>query len=71
LQQSKDESRLDRWIMSRLSNAVATADASISIYTFQQATTAIYNFWLYDLCDVYLEGIKPVMQQTGGRCILL
>ena len=23
---------------------------------------AIYNFWLYELCDVYLEAIKPRVQ---------
>ena len=23
-------------------------------YDFQSATTAIYNFWLYDLCDWYV-----------------
>merc|ERR1712059_88173 len=25
-----------------------------------QVTTAVYNFWLYELCDVYLESLKPV-----------
>uniref|UniRef100_A0A914XHA5 valine--tRNA ligase n=1 Tax=Plectus sambesii TaxID=2011161 RepID=A0A914XHA5_9BILA len=55
------ESSLDKWILSRLSSAVAACETAFSTYTFQQATTASYNFWLYELCDVYLEGLKPLM----------
>ncbi len=29
-------------------------------YEFAQATTAIYSFFLYDFCDVYLEVTKPI-----------
>ena len=25
-----------------------------------KVTTALYNFWLYELCDVYLEYLKPL-----------
>jgi valyl-tRNA synthetase len=25
------------------------------------ATSAIYRFWLNELCDVYIEGIKPIV----------
>ena len=31
-------------------------------YNFPAATTALYSFWLYELCDVYLEVLKPVFQ---------
>ena len=34
------------------------------------STTALYNFWLYDLCDVYLEYLKPVFQRGEGGAIL-
>jgi valyl-tRNA synthetase len=30
-------------------------------YTFAAATSAAYHFWLYELCDYYLELIKPLM----------
>ena len=26
-----------------------------------QATSAVHSFWLYDLCDVYIEAIKPTL----------
>ncbi len=30
-------------------------------YDFSTATTAVYSFWQYELCDVYIELVKPVM----------
>lgn len=58
---SGKESRLDKWILSRLSDAVETCGRGFQSYDFPQATTACYNFWLYELCDIYLECIKPVL----------
>lgn len=49
-----EESVSDRWILSRLSAAVGLCDAAFKAYDFPGITTAIYNFWLYELCDVYL-----------------
>lgn len=53
---------MDRWILSKLSSAVALCNEGFEQYNFPQATTALYNFWLYELCDVYLEYLKPVFQ---------
>lgn len=53
---------MDLWILSRLATAVSDSNTGFSGYDFQQATSACYNFWLYDLCDVYLECLKPVFQ---------
>ena len=53
---------MDRWILSRMACAVETCNDGIEKYNFPQATTALYNFWLYELCDVYLEYLKPVFQ---------
>ncbi|XP_061919856.1 valine--tRNA ligase isoform X1 [Entelurus aequoreus] len=58
-----EESVTDRWILSRLSAAVSLCDASFKAYDFPAITTAIYNFWLYELCDVYLESVKPVFSR--------
>lgn len=56
------ESLMDRWILSRLAVATEACNAGFEVYDFPQITTAIYNFWLYELCDVYLEALKPVFQ---------
>ena len=45
---------MDQWILSRLSEAVDLSNKGFELYDFPMVTTAIYNFWLYELCDVYL-----------------
>uniref|UniRef100_A0A665VVH6 Valine--tRNA ligase n=1 Tax=Echeneis naucrates TaxID=173247 RepID=A0A665VVH6_ECHNA len=60
----KAQSVSDRWILSRLSAAVALCDAGFKAYDFPAITTAIYNFWLYELCDIYLESVKPVFSKA-------
>uniref|UniRef100_A0A671YN90 Valine--tRNA ligase n=1 Tax=Sparus aurata TaxID=8175 RepID=A0A671YN90_SPAAU len=59
-----EESVSDRWILSRLSAAVGLCDTAFKAYDFPAITTAIYNFWLYELCDVYLESVKPVFSKA-------
>jgi valyl-tRNA synthetase len=53
-------SAMDRWILSRLSAAVREVNKGLAAYDLSAATSAVYNFWLYDLCDVYLEASKPL-----------
>lgn len=53
---------MDRWILSRLAYAADVSNAGFATYDFPKSTTAIYNFWLYELCDVYLESLKPIFQ---------
>lgn len=52
--QSGNESNMELWILSRLAYAIDQCNSGFEGYDFAVATTAIYNFWLYDLCDVYL-----------------
>ncbi|XP_059052119.1 valine--tRNA ligase isoform X1 [Achroia grisella] len=58
-----DLSLMDRWMLSRLSLAVSRVNAGFKAYEFPSATTHCYNLWLYDLCDVYLEYLKPIFAQ--------
>ncbi|KAJ8922358.1 hypothetical protein NQ315_004301 [Exocentrus adspersus] len=55
-----NESLMDLWMLSRLATAVSDANKGFGSYDFTLVTTAIYNVWLYELCDVYLECLKPV-----------
>ncbi|KPI95742.1 Valyl-tRNA synthetase [Papilio xuthus] len=59
-------SAMDRWMLSRLALAVQKVNAGFQQYDFPAATTHCYNLWLYDLCDVYLEYLKPVFA-TGSE----
>eukprot|EP00928_Gymnodinium_smaydae_P082285 TRINITY_DN6565_c0_g2_i1.p1 TRINITY_DN6565_c0_g2~~TRINITY_DN6565_c0_g2_i1.p1 ORF type:complete len:1062 (+),score=285.13 TRINITY_DN6565_c0_g2_i1:63-3248(+) len=49
----------DKWILSRLSGTAEKANAAFQRYEFASVTTACYSFFYYDLCDVYLELLKP------------
>ncbi|XP_075042710.1 valine--tRNA ligase [Mixophyes fleayi] len=66
---SGQESLVDLWILSRLSLAVDLCNAGFHSYDFPGITTAVYNFWLYDLCDVYLECLKPVFSGSDETAI--
>ncbi|XGW35659.1 hypothetical protein V3C99_019115 [Haemonchus contortus] len=55
------ESIMDLWILSRAAHAVNRCNAGMEAYNFTQVTTTLYDFWLYDLCDIYLEAVKPVI----------
>lgn len=48
------------WILSRLAHTIDTCNKAFATYEFAQATNACYSFWLYDLCDNYLECLKPI-----------
>jgi len=52
------EKPCDLWIISRLSYAIEQCETGFNNYLLPQVTTAIYNFWLYELCDIYIEYVK-------------
>lgn len=45
---------MDLWLLGRLADTVALCNKGFELYELPIATTAIYNFFLYNLCDVYL-----------------
>jgi valyl-tRNA synthetase len=47
-----------RWILARLSQTAASANASLADYRFDEAANTIYQFFWGDLCDWYLEIVK-------------
>jgi valyl-tRNA synthetase len=47
-----------RWILSRLSTTAAEVNDSLAAYRFDEAASAVYQFFWGDLCDWYLEIIK-------------
>jgi len=51
----------DVFILSRLTNAVQTINDKLETYRFSEAQYSAYSFLIDDLCDVYLELIKPVV----------
>jgi len=47
-----------RWILARLSQTAAAVNAALDAYRFDEASSAVYQFFWGDLCDWYLEIVK-------------
>ncbi|KAJ1598445.1 hypothetical protein NDA14_000750 [Ustilago hordei] len=63
---SGDESLVEKWILHKLNNASKTVNECLKERNFMAATSAVYNFWLYELCDVYIEAIKPITDPSAS-----
>ncbi|KAM3341099.1 valine-tRNA ligase, mitochondrial 1 [Capsicum galapagoense] len=48
-----------QWILSALNKAIARTVSSLGYYDFSDAATAVYSWWQFQLCDVFIEVIKP------------
>jgi valyl-tRNA synthetase len=49
----------DRWILSRLQQARQAVDGAIQSFEFSRAALELYDFIYAELCDWYLELVKP------------
>jgi valyl-tRNA synthetase len=49
----------DRWILSRLERTIASVTEKLETYDFAHAVQESYSFFWRDLCDWYLEIVKP------------
>ncbi|MCL7046507.1 hypothetical protein MKW94_009913 [Papaver nudicaule] len=48
-----------KWILSVLNKAICKTDTALESYEFSDACTAVYSWWQFQLCDVFIEAIKP------------
>ncbi len=76
---SPDMNRLDlgsRWIVSRLSAAASEVRTALQDYRFNDAAGSMYTFVWHELCDWYIEMVKPVLygedeaKETVKECLL-
>ena len=51
----------DRWILSRLQTTIDDTRAAIGAYRFNDAASGLYRFIWGEVCDWYLELIKPTL----------
>ena len=56
----------DRWILSRFNRVAADVNDALSTYRFHEAANRIYDFFWGELCDWYLELIKPRLNCEDG-----
>jgi valyl-tRNA synthetase len=60
----------DRWIFSRLAEAIATVDDALENFRFHEAAHIVYHFFWGDFCDWYIEWVKPAMAEPDRRVAL-
>jgi len=54
----------ERWIFSRLAAGIEQTSRALSEYRFHEAAHSVYHFFWGDICDWYLEWMKPRL--AGG-----
>jgi valyl-tRNA synthetase len=59
-----------RWIFTRLSQTAAEVNRALGAYRFDEAASAVYQFFWGELCDWYLEIVKLRLNFAGiARCL--
>src|SRR3954471_9744312 len=61
----------DRWILSRLQRAKGSIRRSIETFEFHHAALGLYDFVFSELCDRYIELVKPRLDEPDVRATLL
>jgi valyl-tRNA synthetase len=59
---SGHESVAERWILHQLNHAAITSNKALEARDFQAAASAIYFYWYNQLCDVFIENSKYLLQ---------
>jgi valyl-tRNA synthetase len=56
------ESLPERWILHKMNSAARDMNDAIEKHEFSRSTQTIHGYWLYDLCDVYIENSKSIIR---------
>ncbi len=56
----------DKWILARLDAVSKDVADALDNYRFNEAASSLYNFVWHELCDWYLEAIKPALYGRQG-----
>jgi valyl-tRNA synthetase len=67
---AKDLTPVDRWVLSRLHGVIRHVTESLEHYRFNDAATALQEFFWHEFCDWYLELIKPRMDSPASQWVL-
>ncbi len=61
----------DRWIVARLAQTVDRLDEAIAGYQFNTYADVLYDFVWHDVCDRYLEIVKPTIDDDPEQQVVL
>ncbi|HYM60435.1 MAG TPA: valine--tRNA ligase [Thermoanaerobaculia bacterium] len=62
----KELRTVERWILSRLNDATRSVNKALAAYRFDEAANTLYQFFWHELCDWYVEMVKPVLLGKHG-----
>ena len=57
---------VERWILSRLNATTSEVNRQLSVFRFDEAANALYQFFWHEFCDWYIEMAKPVLLGRYG-----
>lgn len=62
---------VDLWMIAKVARAAEAANRNFASFNLMNVTSAAHQLWLYELCDVYIEAVKPVLAtQESSRDVL-
>ena len=61
----------DRWIVARLQETVTAIDTAMPRYGFNEIANTLYDFIWRDVCDRYLEAVKPTIDDDADQQVVL
>jgi valyl-tRNA synthetase len=64
-------SLVDRWMLSRLATTTRQVDGLLKNYEFSDYAEAMYRLLWWDVCDWYLEAIKPTVASSPAQQAVL
>ncbi|XP_075649349.1 valine--tRNA ligase, mitochondrial 1-like [Castanea sativa] len=56
-----------QWILSVLNKAISKTITALESYEFSDAASTVYSWWQYQLCDVFIEAIKPFFSGSDPK----
>jgi valyl-tRNA synthetase len=57
---------VERWILSRLNAVTTEVNRQLSAFRFDEAASALYQFFWHEFCDWHIEMAKPVLLERHG-----
>lgn len=66
-----DASFIDRWIIARLHQTLEDLESAVAQFQFNVYADTLYHFVWNDVCDRYLEAIKPTVDESPQQQAVL
>lgn len=60
-------SLVDKWILQRLAETTQACQSALNAYKFNDYAQTLYHFVWHEVCDWYIEFIKPALYDTTGE----